>query len=350
MRKLLGIASALTVGAAMLIAPSLSTKVSAGGASTGQGIMVNLNTGGQLALVQTQTYRLDETAAAAYFTNSLTGGPAVSCNGSAANCAATNQPAAPAAPAADALQLNRHPDNKGLGGGVVFDNRCTFLDGGTLAGRQYTQAVTVNGLNGKGNWTFTWTYDVTPTQATVDPFTAWNLVGTTGDNVASVDITAQIAGESALSSNKHDLKYSFSLLDSYGLNRVSDLVVNVDGTDYPTTSTVIQNAPGALAGGLGAVDFNYTTNAGSNGATSLLSNGDARSILNGDSFAGNQNGGSDGSALAYASMTPVGVLLAPGDHAVTLSGTVKGNTASSASQPFSVTLHTNIITPGCGQN
>ena len=96
------------------------------------------------------------------------------------------------------------------------------------------------------------------------------------------------------------------------------------------------------------MDFFYTTNAGSNGVTLLLANGDARTLLNTDTFSGNNNGGADGSALAIAIMDAVGVDLAVGDHSVTLAGTVKDNTAT-ADIGFSVTQTLHVLTPGCSQ-
>ena len=337
MKKLIGFTSTAVLALALLAAPAVTTNVSAGGDKTGQGIMVNLHHIGALALVEKQVWHFNELTAAGYFTNALTAGPTVTCNGSPTNCASGNQPATPAAPAADGNQVTSPP---GPGGqGASFENRCTFLDGGTLAGRTYQQSVTVNGLNGRGNWTFTWDYAVTPTQATVEPFTAWDLVSDSNpDGTVHVDIAADVAGESVLKSSNAKLgtKYSFSLIDGTG-NRVQNLAVSVD-SDAPVAATSTVNYP---------VDFAYTTNAGSNGVTSLLVNGDARSILNGDSFLGNNNGGADGSALALATMSPVGFDLGPGSHTVQLTGTVKGNSAS-ADISFNVQDILIIITPGCG--
>src|SRR5207244_6403603 len=93
-------------------------------------------------------------------------------------------------------------------------------------------------------------------------------------------------------------KRSFSLLESDGVtSRVQDLAVSVDATPVANPgSTIATNCPGCLAGDPGAVDFAYTTNAGSNGTTSLLADRDARTLLNIDSFACNTNGSADGSA------------------------------------------------------
>jgi hypothetical protein len=101
-----------------------------------------------------------------------------------------------------------------------------------------------------------------------------------------------------------------------------------------------------------SLDFFYKTNAGSNGLTSLLTYGaygenqDARTTLNNDSFSGNNNGGADGSALTIVFMDTVGVDLGGGDHIVTLTGTVKGNSAT-ADLSFAVTETLTVVHPGC---
>jgi hypothetical protein len=59
--------------------------------------------------------------------------------------------------------------------GCARQQDCTFWNGGTLTGSTYTQSVTVNGLNGKGNWTFTYNYVITPTENPVPARTAWYL-------------------------------------------------------------------------------------------------------------------------------------------------------------------------------
>jgi hypothetical protein len=260
-------------------------------------------------------------------------------------------PAAPNAPVASASQLSSFINN---GPGC----KCAFLDGTALPSTTYTQTAKVSTGSGKtaATYTYTYTYNIAPTVSSVDPLTAWDLVNTTGGTTAEVDINAQIAGESVVNNTSVGTKYSFSLLESDGItSRVTNLAVNVTDSNGNTVtsatpgSTLTQNAPGALSGDPGAVDFTYTTNARSNGNTSLLQNGDARTILNTDSFAGNNNGGADGSALAIANMDSVPLNVGPGDYTVTLTGTVKGNNAL-ADTSFSVTQTIHIITPGCSSN
>jgi hypothetical protein len=325
-------------------APALA----AGPNQTAQGIMVNLHADGTFTVVDNKQYEFDEATAATYFTNATTGGPTVTCTGSPTNCAISNQPATPDAPAPDPSKVNGTPQASG----AVQHNQCTFLDGGSLSGLSYTQSQSRVGVNGKGNWTFTWTYAVTPTTATVDPLTAWNLVREVA-GPAEVPVTAAIAGESVLAKSNGWKKYSFSLTDSTTGNRVQNLALNVTDSDHNVVwstvpeSRVVANVPGADPGDAAAVDFPYTTNAGSNGAVGNLQNGDARTILNTDSFVGNDDGGADGSALALALMEPQTVLLGAGDYTVTLTGTVKGNSGI-ANISFSVGNVVHIIAPGCG--
>jgi hypothetical protein len=111
---------------------------------------------------------------------------------------------------------------------------------------------------------------------------------------STLDIGGQIASQSVVVSNAFPTgKYSYSLLDDVGLSRIVNLSLTVsDGTNstlYAMTSQVVANAPGALAGETGAVDFDYVANAGQNppppnltAAQKALATGNARSILNGN--------------------------------------------------------------------
>jgi hypothetical protein len=315
--------------------------------STGQGIMVNLKGSGTFTIVDNKQYRFDDLAAAAYFTNTYDG--VVEVSGSPSNrCPSGSAPAAPTPPVPDPLQvLNLSNEDINT---AVKQNKCKFLDGGALDPFPYTQTLTnTTGLGStKCTWTYTYHYTVAPTQ-TVAPLTAWELVRET-NGIAEVDVYAEIAGESVvLWKALPKKKFSFSLRNSDGSSRVTDLALTVNGTVVASAipSTVLENAPGAMPGDEGAVDFFYTTNAGSNGNTSLLANGDARTILNTDAFAGNNNGGSDGKALAWAIMDTQTLELGPGDYNVVLTGKVKGNNAL-ADISFSVTRTVHIVAPGCG--
>jgi hypothetical protein len=362
---------------------------------TGQSIMVNLLAEGTFAIVETNTYEYNFDTAAGYFTNAWDGNPpAVSSNTSSHDSTTNNVVTPPAvespctpsitdpfpgsAPQADANKLyDGHPGHND----VVGNNGCTFLNGGLLTGDTYQQTATASGScsyvstvtqNPNGKYkvvtttvdttnTYTYTYNITANAPyDTDPvagLTAWDLVSSEGGgDTAHVDIGGQIAGESVISKTGLPRKYSFSLnedpLDNT-ISRVQNLAIYVDDVLVANpASHVFHNAAGAAPGAPGAVDFDYTGNAGSNGNTGLLYTPEpaaARTILNTDSFAGNQDGGSDGEALAWAIMDSVGLDLAPGAHSIKLTGTVKDNSGLT-DIGFNITQQITVETqgPGCG--
>jgi hypothetical protein len=391
-------------GVALAAGLSLTTQTTlAAGTSktlTGQSIMANLYAEGTFAIVQTDTYHYNLDAAAELFSNAWDeNAPAESCgsntSGPTTTIEATNpgvqspcDPTVtpPAMPAPDATKLKRddHPGKND----VVGDNQCALLDGAPLTGLTYTQSASAsaqctyvsdvsaitNGPNaGKYRVTRrtitktcddTWTYDITPLQVSYPPLTAWDFVGSTGGDSALVSVNAIIAGESVVSSKQHPLKYSFSIGGDVDprVSRVQNLAISVNNVVVANPgSTVVKNTPGSAAtptvdfgevvlGSDGALDFYYDGNAGSNGHTELLNQPeDARTILNTDSFSGNNDGGADGSALAAAFMDQVDLNLTEGDYTVTLTGTVKDN-AGLADLPINVNKTVHIVHPGCGNN
>ncbi len=358
---------------------------SAAPSQTGQSIMVNLDAAGQFFITEDRTYNLNievegvadangtELPGKDYFTNTLTSGPEITQTSGRPGAGAP--PPTPAAPPPDAEKVTKHAN-----GGAVWDQWETFLDGGTLTGFTYNQSVVADGTN-RTKWTFTWTYTVAPNPdpdrdadpetpgVQVIPLTAWVLVSIEGGGLADIIVDAVIAGESAVSSSnaKVGTKYSFSLNPVYDetgaeiSSRVQDLTLTVnDGSSdiltlYPG-SMVVMNTPGSTAtatstigeviyGDDGALDFFYQSNAGWNGNTGLLRDGeDARTILNNDSFAGNQDGGADGSALALAKMDSTTLSLGPGSYTITFTGTVKDNSGVTGID-FTVTQSIVIHTP-----
>lgn len=340
------------LGFALTLVAGIALPAAAQNAITAQSIMASLKTG-SYALSETRIYKFNPDEAKAYFSNQFTGTVVLT---GTQGPKQSSIPAAPAAPAPDWSVVTAN--GNGVGQGLAQEEKCLFLDGLALYGTTYTQTASVKVL--KTTYTWTYTYSVEPV-AVPEPFTAWDLFQDTSDGgTANVTIDADIAGESLVISKQfqNQPKYSFSLLapdpldPALTVSRVTDLKVTVDGVEYPATSTVILNAPGAKAGDFGALDFTYFGNAGVNGnATAQLSlvNGDARTILNSDIFAGNNDGGATGEALALARMATLTVALAAGDHTVVLTGIVKGNSAV-ADLPISVTNTVHIVTPGCGHN
>jgi hypothetical protein len=318
---------------------------------TAQGIMIAFDKSvDDFGEVNTQIYKFNRSTGSTFF-NNLNTGLTVACSGSPTDCGAANRPSNPAVPAPSS---SRAED-------FAWTLRCLFLDGGSLTGTSfYNTDITKNGLNGRGNWKFSFAFTISPLVATLDPMTAWDLFHESNPETgtpAAISIGALIAGESVIDSGKLGIKYSFSLRNSDGSSRVNDLALSLDGTVIANPlSTIVENAPGAKTGDAGALDFIFTSNAATNGYTNLLSDGaspgnpalakDARTILNTDSFAGNNDGGSDGRALALAVVDPIEVPATAGEHTLTLSGVVKGIDAS-ASQTFTTTRRIHIVAEGC---
>ena len=344
----------------MSASPAAQQKsTSPGGTQTAQGIFVTVGPDGTYAIDRTEIYAFNASVAASYYSNSWDGTISVSCAGQPAACAATPPP--PPAPE----PTFTHAQAVGADG-FLMKQRCVLLNGQALAGSAYTQSVKSEfevrtGTDKKGaatyakaTATYTYGYAIAPLTASAAPFAAWELVRSTGDGTLTVGIVGQIAGQSVVVSKQFPApgKFSFSILGTDPLtglpvSRVQNLAMSINGgAPVAISSTVVENAAGALAGAPGAVDFQYVTNAGSNGFTEYLRNGDARQVLNTDVFAGNQDGGASGGALAWAVLEPVEAELGAGDHTITLTGLVKGVSASIDST-FSINRTLSIVTPGC---
>jgi hypothetical protein len=323
---------------------------------TAQGIWVDLQGTNDLSIQRTEVYQYDPTAAAALVSNTLVSDPVRTCAGP--GCGATTLPLDPNAPTTapdpDAAKVQALIT---AGGNSSF--KCSLLDGSPVSGTTYTQKISTAKI-GSGNsavtYTYTWSYAVTPSQSTYEPRTAWVLKSSQGDGTASVEIGGDVAGQSVLVKGGVS-KYSFSLADDAGYNRVTGLNIavlaasdNAVLASAATASTLVSNAPGAQPGDPAAVDFLYEShNGGTNGDPSLLKTGmQAREILNTDGFAGNNDGGADGKALAKAVITPVPFQLGEGQYLVQLTGTVKGNTASATSSAFQIQKALRIVGVSCG--
>jgi hypothetical protein len=345
MRKLYRYGIPALVGIALLGGTPIAMAATGGG-TTGQSVWAGFGAGGgTFGYTDRQTFTFDGATAATNYTNVLnSSAPTVGCSGSSTNCALGNQPVAPSAPATDAGQVSS----------LVTADRCTFYAGGQLSSSSYTLSRTVNGVNGKGNWTFTWTYAVSG--SSVAPETAWSSV-LDGSGGAHVTLGGEIAGESVLSKSSSDRKYSFSLLDNGGASRVSGLSITLTDPDGNVGSPVsVGSTVVNAAGSTNFHDFSVGTDTSAfpddlhldalvttNGNTGLLATGDARAILGGDTFAGNNNGGADGSALAYAALNPTDVTLTEGEWTATLAGTVKDNTGAAQAQ---LAVHRHLVIIG----
>lgn len=372
----------------VIILAALGASAAYAQTKTAQSIMIDTSsTATALAIDQTQKYKFDVPVAATYFNNAWDNAvPSASCSGNGCG-GVCPQPPAPAAPLPLASQvIGGGSSGNGGADGVAGQNRCTFLDGGTLTGGTYTQKIsnvnggcnvceacnggsgcgtnlsscpTVNGQKYKqvaksASWDFTYTYAVTPNIISVAAFTAWDLIETSGDNTVSLDVNALIAGESVSVSKNLGTKYSFSLLQNDGVTpRISNVCVSVDGgaaTCVPYPDQKLAYVDRNPSGPTPALDYLYNANAltcNGTACTSLMNGSGALAILNGDAFAGNDNGGANGQALAAMLLSAVPFDLTVGDHAVTITAKVKENDGTLVGT-VGVTLNVTVVTPGCG--
>lgn len=316
---LLGLAGLILATLGSLAGPAVAAKPTkpSGSTTTAQSIWTDFKSSGSdssFGYTDTETWAFSDTAAADYYVLTV-GTVSYSCNGSPTNCADPgNKPVAPQTPGATEIPLN-----------VPNADECKFWSGnGALTTTTGTYSETIAGINGSGNWKFEWDYTWADKGLTRPAKAAWSISDSNSPGGANVTFTGQIAGLSVMSSNKTDRKYSFSLLNSDGTARVTNVLVAVDGgAGIPVASSVVNALSEAFADFSIGADGDLSTLLKSSGTVSLLAEGDARTILNNDSFSGNQNGGSSGDALAYAQLSAVRLLLTEGAHSVVLSATVK---------------------------
>lgn len=224
----------------------------------------------------TETWAFDAAAAAAYFTNQWDGNsPTVSCTGGGAggvNCLPANQPAAPSTPAASPQKLTP----------VVNSNQCTFWAGGapSVSGPQssYTQSETIGGLNGSGNWKFTWTFAIA-SLGPVAPRTAWNLQSSdlspavyTLDGFLAAQSTVK---KSATRAQQWTFKTSHTIRNPDGSPRVANLMASLYDTMGTATiaDDVLLDAAALTFTVETGVDFFYSRNAGASGTLNQLVDG-----------------------------------------------------------------------------
>jgi hypothetical protein len=328
---------------------------------TAQSIMVDLEYDSTSYVIEgtiTWSYQRDTCAVALYSAHAgVWNGSAPTCNGSAANCATTNQPDVPTAPPIPTTG----PDS------VVNhaqDDRCTFFCGGTVPGWNYTQTKTVNGKNDKGNWTFTYNY-TTDGAGAVEPRTCWTSEETGG--AVDVGFDGFVCSESFQKQSSRN-KYSFTLTDSAG-SRVSNVQValqKLDGANnWNTISGPIPVPETDLSGKLpvsaATEDFEYFANGGVFGNPAVFSSlhyssgktaNSVHNILNGisdgtngDNFAGNNNDLAAGNVHVAEFTGEWTGLTEPGTYRTVVTGTLKGNTGG-APVGFSVASN-QLVIGGC---
>lgn len=242
-------------------------------AETAQSIMVDLQVNAPV-IEGTESWKFDNDAAAAYFT----GGS---------------------------------PQNRNA---AAQAQKCTFYNGGTLESKKVGQ-ITVYPVSSEA----------------LPARTAWELesseAGTTSD--VTVDIT--IAGQSVVV-NKGRAKYSFSLLDSEGLSRISNLKVSVTGQEDVVDPAFVVEVGDETNNCL--ADVVYAANAGDFGsaASSLLNDMTMGEIIGLNEYSSTSACGN----ASIAKLDRLNYSLPAGTYTVTVTGTVKGN-AGMAATPFEVT-------------
>jgi hypothetical protein len=384
MKKTLTISSMAIACLALAVGLVLVPKAHAAAPSqTAQSIMVDGNfnsTAYQISGTTTWTFHRDCAEADYTASAGVWDGNTPTCTGGGSggvNCLPANQPTPPPAPPADPHgpdSIEHHAQQ----------DRCTFFCGGTLDGWNYTNTQTVNGLNGHGNWTFTYNYSVT-TIGSVDPATCWTCEQTGGS--VDVKFCGFVAGESFLKKGRDntgwDKKYSFTLTEpdpitGLPVSRVTNVTVtlqrstdagltwfDVQGPLALDTSNIVScgkptdSVGGTFCDNAGTpVDYPYSGNAGVAGNAAVygylhypgaMAAALTNDIMSGiapsqDNFPNNNN-----NLCAYSQTAPFFAefsgLTDAGMYQLHITGTVKGN-AGIADQQFNVTGGGTII-GGC---
>jgi hypothetical protein len=315
--------------------------------STAQSAMFNNTAAGTFVISGTEVWSYNKVTATTYFSNTQTSGPVVTCAGNATNCSASNQPATPAAPAPNPAKLTP----------FVSSNSCNFWDGTALslnplpADNQYKQSVTINGVNGSGNWKFEWTYTIAFTDSVGGPYaakTAWDLVSSSSTS-AEVGVDGFFAGQStqkkakAAPGNPWTFKASHTMTADDGSSRL----VN---PQYSIVDSGLNLVCGPTAIGVypieRGVDYFYAQNAGFNGSASqLIDNYNVSVIQNGspalspggdaDNFAGNNLTNGERQSVDPLTTSTCSISAA-GSYFLKVTGTLKG-VSGTASLPVAVT-------------
>jgi hypothetical protein len=214
----------------------------------------------------------------------------------------------------------------------------------------------------RGNWTFTYTYNVVPKAEVVPQYTAWSSAETGG--TVDVRFTGFVASESFQKQSNRS-KYSFTMIDG-GVTRARGVAATLAGPasrslDLNNVDTDGDTVHDALAVVPATANFAYVANGGVFGNSAVFSalhyatgkvKNNVNDILNGindgspaDNFAGNNNdlAARNVHGAPFAGSFPG--LAESGNYTITVSGTLKGN-SSSADFGFNVTSNT-ITIGGC---
>src|SRR4029079_4694223 len=173
-------------------------------------------------------------------------------------------PAPPAAPAPLPVKLQQQGQ----------DDRCTFFSGGTLVTGTYKQDVTRNVSNPapaaqRGNWKFTYTYAITPTDA-VGSETAWTSEVTGGS--VNLGFSGFVASESY---QKQSTRYKYSFTMDGRARNVSARLMNVSAALASLDLNNVDTDGDTINDGLAVVgavnDFDYFADGGIFGNSAVFS-------------------------------------------------------------------------------
>jgi hypothetical protein len=373
----------LTVLAASLIAATVPAYAQKGGgkSSTAQSIMADIQASGQFLIRGAETYAFDANALGggtaapvSYYANTAINSTAsgqtgfITVGGVSVGYKTTGSGGNPTGAQLAANAVSPGPDASSVVAQATSNAEKdyeVFADGGessSLGSSSYSLTTEWTG-SGLKKVTYTWAFTVAPLAGlTIAPLTGWSVVDSSTGGLAKVNINGIVAGQSVLVKDSVT-KYSFSLastqLDEFGVpvevSRVQnvkvsasvdtngDTVADVSFENFPDHTVVSGNDVDADLNPIG--DFNYFANAGkfgSGAAFNALAEGDARTILNTDGFAGNNDGGGDGSSLQHAVLNVSQFDLPAGTVTINISGTVKGNTGTT-DIGFSVNKQVDVI-------
>ncbi len=206
--------------------------------------------------------------------------------------------------------------------------KCSFFAGGDLVNVKI------------GNTTFY----VDQNKKTVASRTAWDLQSSFTPNSISVPIDIAIAGESVVLNKSNQTKYSFSLQNTDGSSRISNLVVKISNgsreevISAPSYSFITEEEAGDCL-----ANFNYKGSQTFGTAQDKLKDGTIGSIM-----ALNQWGSKSSCGSAVAKLDQIVKEFGAGEYTITVTGTVKNNEVSIDNQGFKVVTNFVIDAQGCG--
>ena len=331
---------------------------------TAQSIMVQLdydNTAYQIDGTITWTYQRDTCAVGKYTANpGVWDGIAPTCTGgghSVTACPPTSRPSRPRPPSPPRGRIAWLTMPKMTAAPSSAAETCPA---GTIL-----IPVTVNGLNGRGNWTFTYNY-TTVGAGDVAANTCWTSQSTGG--TVDAGFSGFVCSESFLKQQSTRRKYSFTLSSPEG-SRVSNVQVELqqfDGANwnnvsgpFPVTETDLLT--GQLPFSATTGDYDYFGNGGAFGNAAVLGSlhyssgkpaNNVDDILKGlndgatnDNFANNDNDLAAGNVHQANFTGEWPGLTQSGTYRTVVTGTLKGNSGQ-ADTGFAVTS-SQVVIGGC---